>query len=133
VWCTPYFDTENAFDLGAKVPPSSCPRDLFVSLAEDVARDDRHSLKIRTIKDGILRGAEFKLRSGVITAPQFEEIKYMLQAAQTSDFVPLLYVIPFDGVRNLARSVPVGARAHPLSNEILIEALPRSCFGIIRF
>jgi hypothetical protein len=51
--------------------------------------------------------------------------------AQAADFMPLLYVIPYNAVTHLLREVPVSQRAHPLSEEFVIEALPGELFDVI--
>ncbi|MBI3374798.1 MAG: hypothetical protein HY017_24000 [Betaproteobacteria bacterium] len=52
-------------------------------------------------------------------------------AAQSADFRPLLYVIPFVAVSHLLKEVPVSRRAHPLSQEYIIEELPTELFDAI--
>ena len=56
-----------------------------------------------------------------------------MDAAEISDFEPLMYVIPFDKVKKIAKRVPVAKRAHPLSDEWLIQKLPRKYFDVIKF
>jgi hypothetical protein len=43
----------------------------------------------------------------------------------------LLYIIPAGPVAGLVREVPVVERAHPLSVEYIIEALPKKYFDAI--
>jgi hypothetical protein len=67
----------------------------------------------------------------VIRKKAFEEIKDIVAAAETRDFRPLLYVIPFRGLTPKVKQVPVNQRAHPLSIEFVIEALPSASFDAI--
>jgi hypothetical protein len=73
-----------------------------------------------------------KRTSGVITENELSEIAAIVDAADVGDFAPLLYVIPYQSVRDLVKEVPVGNRAHPLSEEFVIEALPGDLFDVIR-
>ena len=56
------------------------------------------------------------------------EIVQVVNLAESREFRPLLYVISYPHVKHLVRDVPVEDRAHPLSQEYVIEALPSSCF-----
>jgi hypothetical protein len=69
----------------------------------------------------------------VIGEPQEAEIRAAVRLAETRDFKPLLFIIPFSGVRGRVREVPVEQRAHPLSLEYIIESRPRSSFDSIEF
>ena len=56
---------------------------------------DRHSAKIAQNKIGIIRGASFKRGAGKIAEAQEKEISAIVDTAETADFRPLLYVIPY--------------------------------------
>lgn len=131
VWCTPYFDPRRSGDHDSDVPPTSSPIELYRSLDEEVTRRDRHSDKIKGNRAGILRGASSKKRAGVINDKQEQEIVSIVELAETSDFHPLMYVIPYCKVSGLLREPPPEDKAHPLSAEYIIDCLPRSCFDII--
>ena len=60
-----------------------------------------------------------------------EEITETIEHAAIREFRPLLYIIPYDRVASLVADVPVKDRAHPLSVEFKLQALPRDCFDII--
>ena len=115
------------------ISPTSCPLEIYKHLHEEVSRGDKHSLKIKENKIGILRGAEIKQSQGVINEDQKAEIAAIIDVAETIDFRPLVYVVPYDKVSRLVRGVAVSDRAHPLSEEYIIENLPRATFDVIEF
>jgi hypothetical protein len=131
VWCTPHFDPKSPF-LGSDsaVPPTSSPREIYDTLFEEVQRGDRHSPKIDQNRLGVLRGADLKLRQGAISTEAHADILAIAGAAQSRDFRPLLFVVPFAAVSAMARQVPVKDRAHPLSEEFILEGLPRATFDV---
>jgi hypothetical protein len=133
VWCTPYFDPRKSGDRESAVPPTSSPFEMYCSLAEDVARRDRHSAKIVDNRAGILRGANAKRRSGVIDARQEKDIVSIVDGADSGDFRPLMYVIPYSEVIDRMREPPPRDKAHPLSEEYIIDRLPRTLFDVIEF
>lgn len=133
VWCTPCFDPRMLPAADVTVPPTSTPFEIYRSLYEEVRRRDSHSLKIKEIRNGILKGARKKQAAGIITRTQEREIKLIVKSASLGDFRPLLYVIPYALVSTIVTKVPVKKRAHPLSEEYLIENLPRNCFDVIAF
>jgi len=131
VWCSPIFSARNHPDFVATPPPTSCPSDIYHNLAEEVRRRDAHSAKIGENRTGLVTGARYKHERGVITAEELNAIEEIAAAAETADFRPLLYVIPFASVSHLLREVPVAERAHPLSPEYIIEELPTDLFDAI--
>ncbi len=132
VWCTPYFSSRAA-PAHVRLPPTSAPCTIYRSLADEVKAGDRHSAKIRDNRMGISRGMNAKLQNGTIDERQSGRIVDVLNGAEIRDFRPLLYVIPFDRVREIVAPVEVADRAHPLSAEFLIERLPRMHFDVIEF
>jgi len=131
VWCTLFFDPESARAVGYKVPPSSNPIAIYRRLRDDVTRGDHHSAKIEANKTGILKGTQVRLALGEIGQREITDISLIVEKAQTSDSTPLIFIIPFDGVRDRIHEVRVEQRAHPLSVEFVIESLPRERFDII--
>lgn len=131
VWCTPFFDSEGHPNYAYTVAPTSCPKEIYLSLYKEVMSRDQHSGKIKDNKVGILKGAAFKRAAGIISEEQEKEIAAVVDKAQHQDFKPLLYVIPYDKVVSLIKDVPVEEKAHPLSSEFVIESLPRDYFDII--
>jgi hypothetical protein len=133
VWCASTFIEDSVPAHDYTLPPSSSPGKIYNDLLEDVQRTDHHSAKIAANKIGLLRGANLKVQERVITRKQKSDTYAIVDQAQLRDFRPLVYVIPWQAVRNLVQEVPVRERAHPLSNEYLVERLPRRCFDIIEF
>jgi hypothetical protein len=113
------------------VPPTSSPFEIYKGLFEEVSRGDRHSAAVARNKLGILRGASVKRSAGVITKSQEKEIASILDSAETRDFSPLIYVIPYHLVAAQVTNVPVSKRAHPLSTEYIVESLQRGQFDVI--
>jgi hypothetical protein len=130
VWCTPFFDSAVAGHQYT-VAPTSSPKDIYINLYKETTRGDRHSTKIEDNKVGILKGAAYKKEAGVINESQQGEIAAIVDAAERRDFTPLLYIIPYGPVAGLLKDVPIDLRAHPLSVEYIIEALPKNCFDVI--
>jgi hypothetical protein len=133
VWCSLFRGPGSVSALDAAVPPSSSPLEIYRALAADVARGDLHSAKIAENRLGLLRGVEAKLAVGVIDAAVASEIKAILASVAARDFRPILYVIPFGLVSAMAGKVPVERRAHPLSEEYIIDALPHGSFDTLEF
>lgn len=134
VWCAPYFDQGSKPPTEYFNPPSSSPVEIYKSLLEVTTRGDRHSTLIENNKSSIIYGATKKREAGVIDDRQLQEINCIVDATQPSDFSPLLYVIPYtEAVARITHEVHPRDKAHPLSEEYLIEALPRHLFQYIKF
>lgn len=132
VWCTPFFNGRSDKGDAGFVPPTSCPGDIYRSLYREWRAGDRHSTKIEQNKNGILRGAKARRNAGAIPEDHEQEISAIVERAHIADFEPLVYVIPYGRVSRLAKKVPISDRAHPLSDEYVIENLPRRLFDVIR-
>lgn len=131
VWCSPHFDTKSVLARDAG-PPSSTPGDIYTELRQATSRGDRHNERIAANKAGLLKGVVCKRDAGVIGEGQAKEIVSAIGAAQIIDFRPLMYVIPMTvEVAAILTEAPIGARAHPLSIEYIIECLPSEFFDII--
>lgn len=94
---------------------------------------DLHSSIIKLHQIGLKKGADIKLKDGAITPAEHDEIHQLVDLVLLSDYAPLIYIMSFKDVKRLANKVPVKDRAHPLSDEWVIEALPRTHFDIVRF
>ncbi len=132
-WCSPIFDGRSSSRLGPAVPPTSSPCEIYWNLHEEVARGDRHSSKIADNRAGIIRGAQYKRKSGVIEDETESDIIQATQMAEARDFRPLLFVIPYQAVRRRIEKVPIASRASLLSQEFLIPLLPGRLFDVIEF
>ena len=131
VWCTPFFDPRSRFAKESAVPPTSSPREIYDVLYEECRRRDQHSKKVDQNRLGILHGADVKLRLGAISPVQHEEISAIATNAVIGDFFPLLFVIPYAPVAAIIKQVPIKERAHVLSQEFILENLPRRAFDVL--
>ena len=133
VWCNPFSNVKSVLPANTAMPPSSTPCVLFKAFDSDAKTNDLHSVVIKNNRLGLLRGAAVKRSRGAITAAQESEITQIVNAAANQEFAPLLYVIPYAAVARLVKPVPVANRAHPFSEEFIIEELPRKAFEIVEF
>lgn len=131
VWCSPFFDGDDIPKNEFTVPPSSTPKKIGEILADDILYSDRHSDKIKSNKKGLIKGAKIKLEAGLINKNEYEDILKIVDQAPFRDFRPLLYLIPYANVKNQIKKVDVSMRAHPLSEEYIIEELDRKSFDLI--
>ena len=129
-WCSPVYDGTTAA-RHVNIPPSSSPAEIYRALWEDARRGERHSPLFGEKLGGVCKGALLKARSGAITPDQETEIREMADDARASEMRPVLYVIPYAGVRDRTAEVPLSERAHPFSVEYRIHALPRACFDLL--
>jgi len=130
VWCNPFFSA-SAASRDVQMPPSSTPCDICRTYLNDIARRDWHSASLRDHKTGLKKGMDSKLAGRVITDDQYRELDEIVSKASLDDFRPLLYIIPFAGVRKLVEAVSPLQRAHPFSREYVIRYLPRSRFDVL--
>lgn len=133
VWCSPLFDSRSLPGIDLAQPPTSTPKEIYMSLLTEVVRGDRHSAKIKSQKEGIVRGASIRYSHGDLSERQLADIKDIVALAETRDFHPLLYVICFAKVKDRVKEVEISRRAHPLSQEFEIEKLPRDSFQVLDF
>jgi len=133
VWCSEVFDARRQYAYGphANIPPSASPWEVYRAMREEVRRGDLHSANFERLRKTLADGATAKLEAKLITEARYDDVSKTLDQALLSDFRPVLYIIPFAGVANLVQEVPIGERAHPLSVEVRIPALPRTLFDII--
>lgn len=131
IWCAPYFDPQSRLNPDNNVPPTSSPKEIYWNLKKEVESGDRHSAKVAQNRIGIQKGADHKLRSGIITNEQHTEITEMIAAAELHHFRPVLYIIPAEPIQKIIHPVPIKDRAHILSEEYIIEQLPRALFDAV--
>lgn len=130
VWCSPFF-SGSADSIDVAMPPSSTPCDICFRYLEDIQRQDRHSQTIHQNQTGLRRGIRAKRKEGAISPEKYKEIWDLVLKSPLEAFRPLVYVIPFEGVRKLARRALPHEKAHPFSPEYVIERLPRSRFDVL--
>jgi hypothetical protein len=129
-WCSPVYDAVTAA-RHVNIPPSSSPAEIYRALSEDARRGERHSALFVSKLKGVANAAQQKAEAGLIPEARAREIQDMVEKAHPAELRPVLYVIPFAGVRDRVVEVPVADRAHPFSLEFRIFALPRACFDVI--
>lgn len=129
-WCSPVYDGRMA-EFHVNIPPSASPAALYRTILEDTRRGDQYSHAISQNKDGINRGARARRSQGLIGDEEVEEIRWSVERTECRDFRPVLYIIPYDQVKERVVRVPVAERAHPMSVEYRIDALPRTSFDMI--
>jgi hypothetical protein len=130
VWCSALFSaTSRSIDV--EMPQSSTPCDICRNYLEDITRRDLHSRSLQDNRAGLQTGLKAKLAERVITENQYLELEELVSKASLDEFRPLLYVIPFEGVRDLVKPAPLLEKAHPFSPEYRIKRLPRSRFDVL--
>lgn len=129
-WCSPFF-SKKSVPPHMPTPPTSDPSEIYHNLLAEIRGGDRHSEKIKSNRAGLVKGAGFRRAAGVIDAAQEAEIQQIVAEASLQDFQPLVFVIPFADVAQAVKPVAVGDRAHPMSQEFILEALDRSLFDVI--
>ena len=88
--------------------------------------------KLQKNRSNLIKGAQKKYNEGIITSEELNEIKEIIEAADFTDFQPLLYIILFLNVSlTFLRRFQCSKRAHPLSQEYIIEELPTELFDAI--
>jgi hypothetical protein len=132
VWCSPFYDAATAA-RHLSIPPSSSPAEIYWNLEQDTRRGDRHSAAIKQSRSGVLRGAEANHKAGLVSDFQYSEITFTVENAHIREFRPVLYVIPFDRVREMATEVPAHERASPFSVEFRFTRLRNDCFDVLEF
>lgn len=134
VWCAPYFSANSLPEAERTTPPSSTPSAIYDRLYQEAFSGDEHEQwKIDANKTGLRNGAEAKAKAGVITEQQKLEIQAMINSAKPRHFRPLLYIIPYSSILDLLKKPAVEKRADILSEEYIIESLPRSTFDYIDY
>ena len=125
VWCAPFFDGNG------ENPPSSDPSKIYKTYADDIIGKDKHSAKIAQNRTGIIKGAGYKFKEGIITKDQYDEIVMISNEADFLDFRPLVYVIPYNLVDKIVKPASVKIKANYFSKEYIIEELNPSQFDTL--
>lgn len=113
VWCSEHYDptTAPAGSAAAAIAPSSSPKGIYDTLADDCRREDRHSALIKGYKRTFLRLAKDWVADGSIAAQDGEEIAGMVKSQSWRIWRPVLYVIPEDPIRTAGRLQTVKHRS----------------------
>lgn len=125
VWCTESFDA-------AVQPGTSNPRTLCTRYLEQIIKNDNHATEINNNKAGILKGAAEKLKQGVISVEQYEEIRIRVAYAPNDEFYPVIYLINKKAVKKRLNVVKASDAASEYSIEYIIPDLKANEFELIR-
>jgi hypothetical protein len=128
VWCAPA-PVPDRFRLSN--PASSDPLSIYWRFHRDIVTNDMHSASVRDNKQGILKGAVARHSEGLITNEEKIEIETIVQHSAISDFMPLLFIIPFAIVHSITTRAPVPDRARSSSQEYIIPRLQRNQFDVL--
>lgn len=114
VWCSDHADSRilNKYSLGANVPSSSNPIEIYQGLKAAVSSRDRHNSKIVEVK------ATYQalllpqwIADGTLGEFERDEILYLLENAEIDYWRPVLYLIPRSSVEKRLEPVPASKRA----------------------
>lgn len=105
VWCSEYYDptTAAAGTAAAAIGPSSSPKGIYDTLADDCRREDTHSALIRGYRKTFTRLAKKWVADGSITPDQASEIVAVLKSPSWRIWRPVLYVIPAQPITSAGR------------------------------
>ena len=129
-WCSPFSGSpiQNAFDRVE--PPSSSPLRIYRSLHDDVTAPDLHSDKISQNRSGLIRGASAKRQAGVIDEDGAgDRRRGRASRDQFLSAVALCHTLRRGRCTREAGSV--GTASPSVSEEYIIESLPRAFFDIV--
>ena len=132
VWCSPVFEgsAQPRYAIGASQAASSDPATIYRNLHHAVQSKDRGCEKIISQKKVLRALAVQWAKSGTIRNEDRDEIFAMLRLSQISDFRPLVYVVPYDLVKNRVKLVPRPKRAGH-QPEYILDDLEATEFTII--
>ena len=91
-----------------------------MAYSHSITRADYHSKPVGLNRTGLRTGAKAQLAAGAITATPFKDVMRSVGLAGLSEFVPLVYVIPFAKVAKKAVRVAPALAANPFSGSVLI-------------
>ena len=131
VWCAPKAGSTSLYGALLENPPTSQPLYRYKSLKEEALKGDLHGPLIKEQKVGLRKGAEIKLKERIITEEDKDKINSIVDISSQADYKPLLYIIPYENVKSLLKEVDIKDKAHPMSEEYIIESLPGDLFDII--
>ena len=127
VWCAPAPSQDSLLNFN---PESSNPWNICRNFSVAICSKDKHSSWISNNRAGIIRGAAAREAQGVINSAVREEIEMIANEAELADFSPLFLVIPYEPVKDIVKSVGLRQKASVLSQEYIIEDLPRQSFDL---
>ena len=126
VWCTDCYHSSTQ-------PATSDPQTICCRLLQIIKTGDRHATEIDKQISGILKGADAKLKAGIINKHKCKLIHQLVNATKYSDFTPVLYIISGARVKDKCDVVAREAKASDNSSEYLISELSADEFQILDF
>lgn len=112
VWCSEYYDprTAAAATSAAMIAPSSSPKGIFDTLANDCHHEDSHSFLIQQYKKTFKRLAKSWYSKGEIDQKQMQEIIATVNSKSWNIWRPVLFLIPRAKILPTSRIIPVSAQ-----------------------
>lgn len=113
VWCSPVFEGSalGRYAPGSAQPESSDPASIYRRLHKDVLSKDKHSNEIIRQKDSLKGTALMLAANNKITPEAAAEVAAIVDGAETSDWRPVIYAIPYATVAPRVLAVPYNKRA----------------------
>ena len=128
VWCTTDFGSSVSRGNPLNNPLSAQVLPRYIELNEAAKSGDLHSSAISKNRMGLRQGVAVKYAEDVIDESQRDDINYIIENTECAGFRPLIYVIPYEEVKDIIYTVPVTSTANPSSTEYIIEKLPGHMF-----
>jgi hypothetical protein len=134
IWCSEAFDSTKlpSYTIGALVPATSNPVDIYRDLRDAVTRQDAHNAKIIAQRASLMSLAIEWEKKKEISTNDKDDIIHMVTNGPFSMWRPLLYVIPYEPIQGRLQLVPIQQRAG-MGREYIISDLQGSEFDIIEF
>ena len=133
VWCSAKFGSISVDGEIASNPPTSRPLYRYKALQSEVSAGDSHGPYILSQKTGLIKGAGIKYNLNLITKAHYQEILAIIEYSPITEYKPLIYNIVYTDVEDIAKPVPIKDKATPISEEYVIENLPRKYFDILDY
>ena len=128
VWCSEFLHNKNQ-------PPTSDPIARCNRLMQIINTGDRHAIEIDEHISGILTGASSKLKSQIITKEEHNiicaYINYVMDYVGYEAFMPIIYIIDYNKVKNRCEYINVPEKASDSSSEIRITNLKQREYTLI--
>ena len=140
VWCATKFNTNDLNAADRNNPPSSNPYEILKRYLTEIknAKEDVHhnpSYLIERIT-GVLTGLEVNKNKNIIDVDTYNQLKEIIETYREKGTIwnelrPLIYIIPFERVKDRVTKVPPSKTASISSEEYIIEDLKDEEFDVI--
>ena len=125
VWCS------DKPSYGSMQSGNSDPIERSNRIMTAICSQDAHEWLIEENKKGIKKGALYNRKKGIITKKTEQIIITRVNDASFEDFAPLIYVIPYDNVKDVIEVVPDDQKGSEESVEYRLYDLTTDQFDII--